>query len=70
MGMRRLPLKSSVGCSRLPVASLYPRLSQAYSDTNFLTVEKDELTLTLWNIWLFSFERDEILLILDSGRKI
>ena len=41
--------------------------SKAFSD--FLTVEKDELILTLCNIWQFSFKRVEVLLILDSGKK-
>ena len=43
-------------------------MAQVFSDLNCLTVEKDELTLTLCNIWQFSFERVEVLLILDSGK--
>ena len=42
-------------------------MGQAFSNLNFLNVEKDELTLTLCNIWPFSYESVKVLLILDSG---
>ena len=48
---------------------VYPSKSMEFSDSNCLTVEKDELTLTLANIWQFSFGRVKTLLIPDSGGK-
>ena len=44
-------------------------MAQPFSDLNLLTVEKDEPTLPLCNIWQFSFERIKVLLNVDSEEK-
>ena len=54
------PVEVSKGLKTLQV--------QEFSDS-LLTAEKYELTLTLCNMWQFSFERVESLVILDSRGK-
>ena len=64
-------LKRKQSFKQLPFSCLdLPSKSQAFSDSNFLALEIDKLTLTLCNIWQFSFERVKVLLIVKEKNYI